>query len=69
MGVLSSLGQPRREMQLGTVVSVTAGVATVTLGETDIEAQLTAQTAAVTAPATVYLFPMGDTWIVLASLL
>lgn len=66
MGALAALSAPRREVRVGTVTAIVGVVATVTVGEGSVDAQLTAQTATVTVGATVFLLPVNDTWLVIA---
>lgn len=68
MSVLAALSQRPREVRVGTVTSVAGGVAVVDVAGTAVDAQLTAQTASVVAGATVFLLPVADTWLVVASL-
>ena len=64
--VLAALSQPRREVRVGTVVSVAGGVAVVDVAGGQVDAQLTAQTATATSGMTVFLLPVADTWLVIA---
>lgn len=71
MGVLAALSGPRRDIRVGTVSAVVAGVATVTVGDGSVDAQIPTTPAFVLiVGATVFVIPVGDggTWLVIASL-
>jgi hypothetical protein len=66
---LALIAQRRREARIGTVVEVgTGGVATVDVDGGIFTAQLANHTATVSAGALVALLPLGDSWLVIASL-
>ena len=69
MGVLEVLAAPRRVPRVGTVVSVAGSVATVDVGSSEVDAQIPSVPAFSLATSdTVYLLPIGETWLVIAHL-
>ena len=69
MGVLEVLAAPRRVPRVGTVVSVAGSVAKVDVGGSEVDATIpTVPAFTLTTGDTVFVLPIGETWLVIASL-
>ena len=69
MGVLEVLAAPRRVPRVGTVASVAGSVATVDIGDSEVPGTIpTVPAFTLTTGDTVFVLPIGETWLVIAKL-